>query len=233
MWQKVEMRWGEKKQLRWLPSGATCLALTRQELERESHPTGTDPAPHIGLVFLRDISETKAMNRTLVSPYFRSHPCVSFFYRSWASYIRKDPWNQWEAGHLLPTTQTRVSPLKTKEEASSIDCKERLKLTLTVELVAVLKSGGSDGASSRFSTLDLEVSPLGFEVPRDGRCQSGDASNMMEPMGPSPEPPTSLNLADIASKEDASPAIEREESPVRPPPTSSTSDSLAPRRTHL
>lgn len=201
------------------------MVLTRQKLKRETqtHPSGIDPAPHIGLASPRDISETEAMNRTLVSPYVHPHSCASFFFfhRSRASYLRKDLLSECEAGHLLPftTVPDKARPSQDQGEAISADCKERSKIIPTLELVAAFKSGrGSDGTSSRSSRLDLEASPLGLEAPGDGGCQSEDASNMIEPMDPNPESPTSLNPADIASKENASPAVEREESPVRPTP---------------
>ena len=148
-----------------------------------------------------------------------------------ASYLRKDLLSECEAGHLLPSTTVpdKTRPSQDQEEASSADCKERSKIIPTLELVAAPKSGrGSDGTSSRSSRLDLEASPLGLEAPDDGGCQSSDASNMIEPMDPNPKSPTSLNPADIASKEDASPAVERVESPVK-----TTSQFLAPRRIQL
>lgn len=136
-----------------------------------------------------------------------------------------------EAGHLLPSTTlpNKTRPSQDQEESSSADFKERSKIIPTLELVPAPKSGrGSDGTSSRSSRLDLEASSLGLEAPGDGGCQPQDASNMIELKGSIPKSLTSLNPADIASREDASPAVEKEESPVK-----TISQFLAPRRIQL
>lgn len=162
------------------------------------------------------------MNRTLVSPYFRPHPCASFFMVSELQNIRIELLRECAAGHLLHSkpVSDNTRPSQDQEETSSADCEESSNLVATTEVVAAPKSGGSDDTTFRSLRLDLEASPFGIEIPSGGPCQLEDAFKMMEPMDPKPESSASLNPADIVSTEDAPPMIERGPLPVRPPPIS-------------
>lgn len=168
------------------------------------------------------------MNRTLVSPYFRPHPCASFFIVSELQNIRIELLRGCAAAHLLHSkpVSDNTRPSQDQEQNSSAGCEESSNLVATAEVVAAPKSGGSDGTTFRFSRLDLEASPFSIEIPSDGPCQLEDDFEMMEPMDPIPESSASLNPADIVSTEDAPRMIEREPLPVRPPPISSTCESL-------
>lgn len=176
----------------------------------------------------------KAMNRTLVSPYFRTHPCASFFIVPELHNFRIEVLSECAAGHLLysktVSDNTRPSS-QDQEEASSAEFEERFKLVPTTELVAAPKSGRYDGIS-RSPRLDLEALPLGVEIPSDAPCQLEDAFNMTEPTDLWPVSSTSLNPAEIVPTEDASRVVDKG-LPVRPPPISSTSDSLVPIWTYL
>lgn len=175
----------------------------------------------------------KAMNRTLVSPYFRPHPCASFFIVPELHNFRIEALSECAAGHLLysKTVSDNTRPSQDQEEASSAEFEERFKLVPTAELVDAPKSGRYDGIS-RSPRLDLEASPLGVEIPSDGPCPLGDTFNMTESTDLWPVSSTSLNPAEIVPTEDASRVVEKG-LPVRPPPVSSTSDSLAPIWTYL
>lgn len=175
------------------------------------------------------------MNRTLVSPYFSSSSlCFPFFILPELQNTRIDVLSECAAGQLLHSkpVSDHTRPSQDQEEASSAGCEERFKFVSTAALVAAPKSGGNDG-TSRSPRLDLEASPLGIEITSDGPSQLEGDFNKTEPMDPYPEPSTSLKPAEIVPTEDASPVVEREVLPVRPPPIFSTSDSLVPRWTYL